>query len=120
MRLPMVAIVVALSVVGAGDGQSAEQKPDIVFNNYFTGNDYVGMPEDQQIFYLGGVLDGLQAGLALGAPPPQKLSECLHGKPISQAHAIVAKYLKEHPESWNLQAGALVYNAFNGTCGRLR
>jgi hypothetical protein len=67
---------------------------------FFTpGNDYLGMHEEAQHSYIGGVTDAfLLLGEQEKSPVGREFAKCTKDMTIKQIHAIVEKYLKEHPE----------------------
>lgn len=81
-----------------------------------TGNDLVEIMREYEksddsktkSFYYTGVFSGYVAGVydAQYYPPVDRETITL-----GQACAVVAKYLKEHPEDWNDTAASLVYQA---------
>jgi hypothetical protein len=66
---------------------------------YTSGNDYLGMHEEGQYSYIGGVADAFfLVGEQDKSPIGREFARCTKDMTIKQIHAIVEKYLKEHPE----------------------
>jgi hypothetical protein len=85
----------------------------------YTGNDYLEESNSSQQTYLAGIIDGF-FGAAMFAAPERGLiqvSGCLKGKRTNQLHAIVARYLREHPERWDEPMSILTFNALSTLCG---
>jgi hypothetical protein len=85
---------------------------------YFRGNMYLKQSEAVQLGYVSGVVDAFhlakntQEKEPLGAPAANAMFvNCTRGLPNYQVKAIVNKYLKDHPENWDLAMADIVYGA---------
>ena len=85
---------------------------------FYTGNDYLEKTNSSQQTYLAGIIDGFLGAAIFGAPEGSitQLNSCLKGKRTNQLHAIVARYLREHPERWDEPMSILTFNAVNASC----
>jgi hypothetical protein len=78
------------------------------------------------VAYIAGIVDAWQAvdalltkgKLDLLQENAKELSDCLDKRPIpySQLSAVFAKYLREHPERWDLNASLLSTPALTSAC----
>lgn len=89
--------------------------------NFYSGNTYLALDANSQVMYLIGVMDGLaQAPLMASRDLARAATfdNCTKTMQItgSQLHAIVNKYLFDHPERWGTQMSILVFSAMIQAC----
>src|ERR1700674_3237964 len=72
--------------------------------NYYKAEEFVEMSEASRMFYTSGLMDGFYASALFGATDKTvaNLSSCTGEMDSKQVSAIIAKYVKDHPESWHL------------------
>jgi hypothetical protein len=106
-----VALIIALMVMATGVW-------GFEVGAYFRGNTYLKQSEAVQLGYVSGVVDAfdlaknLQEKEPLGAPVVNAMFvNCTKGLPNYQVKAIVSKYLKDHPETWNMAMADIVFGA---------
>ena len=85
---------------------------------FYTGNDYLEETNSSQQTYLARIIDGFLGAAIFGAPEGgvTQVNSCLKGKRTDQLYAIVARYLREHPERWHEPMSILTFNALSTSC----
>jgi|ERR1700687_219884 Ssp1 endopeptidase immunity protein Rap1a len=91
-----------------------------------SGKEWRGLSDFNRSTYVAGVLDGWQAiqlTLPSGAGRYQfdqfgRLPACAvgNGMATGQTNAIVEKYMKDHPDEWQLSMPFLIVKAMNSAC----
>lgn len=80
--------------------------PVQAYSQAMSGNQYLDLPENARLFYLGGITDMVnlfgQIEAATGEPALTVIQRCLgESRTRGQWEAMVARYLEEHPEEWD-------------------
>lgn len=85
-----------------------------------SGENFLSLPEQEQIIYVAGVIGGYGLAPVFGAsdtsPTLQWLSSCVHDKSSRQITAIFRKYLTDHPEKWNQFCAPLMISCLIESC----
>jgi hypothetical protein len=88
---------------------------------FVSAEEYKDESVEQRVAYLSGWLDGsLDAGSFGNAKTIKALRDCMEGKTIIQVTAIVDKYVRAHPETWDRPAAIEAGKALQGVCPALR
>ena len=78
------------------------------------------MDSDGQRAYAMGFLDGMYVAPLFDAPDSSKallsLESCVEGMKASQVAAIIAKYVRDHPEHWHHSLNVEAYQAMRQAC----
>jgi len=90
------------------------------------GNDWNKLPNDNQHAYTVGVIDAWQNIIGYcGAPQTacfpikgmfESIVSCTSNRPYGQIAAIVAKYMKDHPEGWHYDMASIIFTALSQAC----
>lgn len=99
--------------------------------NATTGNEWKGMRKNARISYILGVVDGwINVGSVRHARQEQQCSvyDILYDPIVScvtkknakwngfQMFAVVEKYMKDHPEEWNIDFSVIIFFAITNAC----
>jgi hypothetical protein len=89
-----------------------------------TGNDWNGLSKFEKSIYVAGVVEGWTQGwVSEKQLHPQggtltKLVDCISdGMTTAQINALVEKFMKEHPEHWNMPMSVIVFLSMAKVCG---
>ena len=95
------------------DMKKPEYTAAIGLSGFIHGNEYRQMNQNQKESYVTGVIDGLIFAFAVTKQTSSQkwLEECIKGMPVDQLTAMVTKYITNNPESSQLTANRLVFNA---------
>jgi len=76
------------------------------------------MSDASLLAYLEGSVDTLQAAMLFGANPEcyAAINACVANKSNQQFAAIVRKYLIDHPHTWQMGGGIIIYDAVFAGC----
>jgi hypothetical protein len=76
------------------------------------------MSDASLLAYLEGSIDTLQAAMLFGANPEcyAAINACVANKSNQQFAAIVRKYLIDHPHTWQMGGGIIIYDAVFAGC----
>ena len=117
MREKLFALIFLFVVAGPAQHNSL-----VVKDGFLTAQDYLNLPTAQQLGYATGVIDGMLIAPLFGAPDNgaqlQLLGRCVTGMRDTQVHAILDKFLKDHPERWNDPMHAVAFAAMNEACSK--
>jgi hypothetical protein len=85
---------------------------------FLTGQGFLELTENEQLWATTGAIDGLLGSTQFGAPLSnvQKLRDCLQGKNKRQVVAMVQKYTKDQPELWHAPFSVFVAEAMARGC----
>src|SRR5205814_2320443 len=98
-----------------------QEHTTVIHNGFLNAEDYVHISERRQRDYVIGIIDGMMLAPLFGAPgdgPIKPLLDCVTGMSDSQIAAIIAKFLREHPERWNESLHGVVYSAMTQSCAQ--
>ncbi len=89
----------------------------VAFRCYCDGNQYMALTYEFQAGYVAGVSDAFSN---LGESEQLKLgigySKLIRNMTIKQIHAIVEKWMKEHPEEWHKAMSGIILVAVGESC----
>ena len=99
---------------GAGDRQIT------VSQGFYTGAELNALADPELAMYAAGYVDALQAATMIGVAEPcrRALQRCVAGRNAAELAKVVRTYLREHPNRWDGQSNALLYNAIFSRCLR--
>ena len=105
--------------------QGQKQKPRVLFEptHYYKTEAFIELSDSSREMYTIGLMDGFYASALFGASDETvaNLNSCTKDMDSKQISAIIAKYVKDHPENWHLPLSVEAYNALNKACpGGLR
>ena len=85
------------------------------------GDQWRKLPENGQMLYVWGVVDGWQPPPLLGPHGASLLKHyapirCVEQMTYGQIMAIVKKYVEENPAKWHFTMSDLVWNALENAC----
>jgi hypothetical protein len=114
MRTPRGIAIVLLILVGV----AAAQAPVTVHDGFFTGRQFLDLPQDVRFFYAPGLVDGIFLAPLLGAPEQNldRFAACLEPMTNQQVATLLSSYLDSHPEWWRRGANTAMYQALNEKC----
>lgn len=99
---------------------SAEEEALIFRQGWGNGEKFLAMSKAQQALLTAGIISGLFVSPLMGAPDhgPEiaALAGCTDNMSLAQAAAIVEKYLRDHPEHWNIGIAISTVFALRGAC----
>ena len=80
--------------------------------------DFLQMSDKDQELYASGLMDGFLAIGFFDAPDEDVawVTSCARGMDSKQVSAIIAKYIKDHPEWWNRSVSGNAYFALVDAC----
>jgi hypothetical protein len=86
----------------------------------YTGYDLNALSDPDLGMYAAGYVDALQAATMIGVTEAcrQVLQKCVLGRSQAELTWLIRKYLREHPNLWDGQSHALLYNALFSQCLR--
>lgn len=94
-----------------------------VVTSFLSGNNYLHTPENERLFYLMGVIDGIRVSPAFDFSENGEakgivdtIDTCTRDMSTTQLDAIVLKYLKDNPELWHRHLNMLIFDAVYFTC----
>ena len=79
-------------------------------------NTYLSLKENEQGWFLIGVISGIKEISHDGINEDGALTICTKGMPLKQVHAITAKYLAAHPEDWQRDMTKIYKKALGLVC----
>lgn len=79
-------------------------------------NTYLSLKENEQGWFLIGVISGLKEISHDGTNEAGALTRCTKGMPLKQVHTITAKYLAAHPEDWQRDMTKIYKKALGLVC----
>ena len=114
MRTPLGIATVLLILAGL----AAAQAPVNVHDGFFSGRQFLDLPQEVRFFYAPGLVDGIFLAPLLGAPEQnlERLVACLEKMTNQQVAALLYSYLDSHPEWWQRGANTAMYQALNEKC----
>ena len=83
---------------------------------FLSGNQYRGLSKLEQLGYIEGAFDGIMLVPVSDLKKDtqiMRIESHTDGITVGQLHAIVNKYLDEHPENWNMPMSILFYAAIS-------
>jgi hypothetical protein len=98
---------------------SGQKQKTIAIPTYFVKAEaFVELGESERQTYTTGLIDGFFGAALFGADneAAERLNACTKSMDSKQISAIILKYVKDHPEGWNLPLSMQAYNAMNGAC----
>jgi hypothetical protein len=99
-----------------------QQRHTVAINlGFFTAEEFLHMPETQQAGFAAGLVDGIYVSPLLGAAEGniEQLHKCIVGMSDAQVAAIIARYLKDHPERWHKRLNTEAFTALDTACHAL-
>jgi len=118
----LVSGLVAISVVYAKQKKPVVQESYLIHNGFVKAELFLKLDEENKRAYAMGLLDGMYMAPAFGAPENSrllmKLSSCVEGMKASQVAAIMEKYVREHPETWDWDMKDDGYEAMIEACSK--
>lgn len=105
--------------LGPTQAQGTQEAPVIVYQGFWTGQDFVKMSSVEQGTYAEGFIDGMCASSVLGAPKHriERLVHCTTGMTPRQVAAIILKHLESHPKRWHYGLNGESWDAMHDACG---
>lgn len=96
----------------------AQTRTVTVHDGFITGETYLKWDKSYQDAYVMGIVDGMFLAPLFGAPERNVtwLEHCLVGMSDTQVAAILAKYLRDHPERWHESVHVPMYSAMKDIC----
>jgi len=81
---------------------------------WLDGNDYLEIPEEIRIIYVGGLVDMFYFITYYELPETYKIYKAkMEGMKVGQIQKIFEKYLEEHPENLHYSTADSFYNAIS-------
>lgn len=118
--LVLFVITAIASVVHAQQDNKGLHRGEPIHGGFLKAGQYLEIDESFQRFYAMGLLDGMYMSPAFGAPASNKVlvkvETCVEGMKAAQVAAIIAKYVKDHPEEWDWDLHLVGYNAMLEGC----
>jgi len=115
----LVSVCALISVVHAQRGPCAAADRQVKGSPaFYTGYDLNALNDHDLEMYAAGYVDALQAATVIGVTETcrQALQKCVMGRSSSELAQRVRRYLREHPNRWDGQSHALLYNALFSQC----
>jgi hypothetical protein len=128
MTTRRLAVVVALYVlallcvlsVAAQEQKGKKEYTRVLLSppHFFKAEDFVDLSEDDRLMYTIGLMDGFSGSALFGATDETvaTLTSCTKDMDSKQLSAIITKYVKDHPESWQYPLSLEAYNALSSAC----
>jgi hypothetical protein len=119
MKLAFYALLLFCLSASAAQGQKGKDEPRVLtMPSFYKAGAFLEMGENPRMVYVSGLMDGFYASTLFGASDEiiASLTSCTRGMDNKQLSAVVTKYVKDHPESWQPPLSVESYNALNATC----
>jgi hypothetical protein len=124
MQVILIILAVVTSLAAPAERAHADDRERSFYipNLFLTGYDYRQSGEAIRDGYVMGLFDGFLASPIFGGSQNalQKLNSCVGNTNSTELRAMFDRYIDNHPEQWNLAAGAVFYNLFNSACPYLK
>lgn len=124
-RIALCVFGVILLSVPPVTGQKETKKPKVILAppHLVNAEAFLDLSEANQMVYTEGLMDGFYASTFFGATDQTvaNLMACTKNMDSRQVTAIIAKYVRDHPEDWHFALSALAHSVLDKACpGGLR
>jgi hypothetical protein len=123
MRRIIIAILTVAaisSILSAQKSAPGLHEGEPIHNGFLKADQYLKFDEGYRQAYTMGLLDGMYMSPAFGAHASNKtlleIETCVEGMKSSQVAAIIEKYVRDHPEKWDLDLKDAGYDAMLEGC----
>ena len=119
-RSPLIALSLLIALLGASSSaqQSAVPHPVVIHAGFFTGKQFLDLDKSEREIYASGLFDGLMAAGWLGAKETSvaRIHDCIPSVSNDQFAAVIERYLRQHPERWNVYMSVVATEALTEIC----
>ena len=120
MKTVVISVLAACVLMGQTPAPDDEKFTLLIRQGRGTGEKYLSLTKSDQAFSVTGILSGLFMSPLMGAPEqgPEitTLAECTDQMTGTQLAAVVEKYVRDHPEKWNLPIAILFIHSLQSVC----
>jgi hypothetical protein len=122
MRGMKTVILVLLLMLVAVGASSAQGPVSTMLTGRVSGQEFLELDYAKQRFWAIGFVDALYVADATLAPDPDRSTKylsCVPKMSSTQIAEIVTRYIKDHPEKWQMPASFHAWNALVQACRRV-